>query len=70
MIEKEKAIEFFRFGVVGCMAIAIQYAVYLLLVDYMNETIANTIGYVISFCCNFLLTTYFTFKVKPNKKRA
>ena len=36
----------------------------------MNETIANTIGYIISFCCNFLLTTYFTFKVKPNKKRA
>ena len=70
MIEKEKLIEFIRFGIVGCIAIAIQYAVYLLLIDYMNETIANTIGYIVSFCCNFLLTTYFTFKVKPNKKRA
>ena len=50
MIEKEKLIEFFRFGIVGCIAIAIQYAVYLLLIDYMNETIANTIGYIVSFC--------------------
>ena len=62
MINKEKVIEFFRFGIVGCIAIAIQYAIYLLLIDYMNETLANTIG--------FMLTTYFTFKVKPNKKRA
>ena len=70
MIEKERLIEFYRFGIVGCLSVAIQYIVYLLLIDYMNETIANTIGYIVSFCCNFLLTTYFTFKVKPNKKRA
>ena len=49
MIEKEKLIEFYRFGIVGSLAIAIQYLVYLLLINYMNETIANTIGYIVSF---------------------
>ena len=49
MIEKEKLIEFYRFGIVGCLSVAIQYIVYLLLIDYMNETIANTIGYIVSF---------------------
>lgn len=70
MIEREKVIEFLRFGIVGCIAIAIQYVIYLQLIDYMNESIANTIAYLISFCCNFLMTTYFTFQVKPNKKKA
>ena len=70
MTRKERMNEVARFGVVGVVATAIQYGIYWWLVDYMNETLANTIGYLVSFCCNFLLTTYFTFRVSPSKKRA
>lgn len=70
IVTKDKLIEFIRFGIVGCIAIAIQYTIYLLLMDSIGETLANTVGYIISFCCNFMLTTYFTFHVKPNKRKA
>lgn len=62
--------EVVRFGIVGIVATAIQYGVYYLLLDWLNETLANTIGYLVSFVCNFIMTTYFTFQVKPDKKKA
>ena len=62
--------EVVRFGFVGVVATAIQYGIYLLLKDCMAEVVANTIGYLISFACNFIMTTYFTFNVKPDKKKA
>ena len=35
----------------------------------MNVNIAYTIGYALSFICNFYLTSYFTFKSKATVKR-
>lgn len=58
-----------RFGIVGVIATAIHYGIYLLLVKHINETIAYSIGYGISFVCNFILTCIFTFKKKASIRR-
>lgn len=67
---KEKYYEIVRFCIVGVVATLIQYVVYYLLLPYMDERIALTIGYIISFCCNYLMTTRFTFRVKASPKNA
>lgn len=58
-----------RFGIVGVIATAIHYGIYLLLVKHINETIAYTIGYGTSLVCNFILTCVFTFKKKASIRR-
>ena len=45
------------------------FAVYLLLIRWINEYAANTVGYAVSFCCNFIITSYWTFGSKPSWKR-
>ena len=35
----------------------------------MNESIAYSIGYIVSFIGNFLASNYFTFKTKPTAKK-
>jgi putative flippase GtrA len=60
--------EIIRFGVVGCVAVAIQYIVYWLLLFVMPYNAAYTIGYIVSFMVNYLLTTSYTFKTKRSKK--
>lgn len=59
-----------RFVVVGIIATAIHYGVYLLLNNWINVNIAYTLGYIISFVCNFFLSNYFTFKTKPTLKKS
>ena len=66
---RETALQLLRFVGVGTIATAIQYGVYLLLLDFFNETIAYSIGYVVSFVCNFILTCIFTFRKKATTKR-
>ena len=56
--------EFLRFCIVGVLATAINYGVYYLCLSFTNPTIAYTLGYAISFICNFFLTAKFTFKKK------
>ena len=60
----KKAVELLRFCVVGVIATAIHYGVYLLMLNWVNHNVAYTIGYVLSFCCNYWLSSVFTFKVK------
>lgn len=62
-------IEFIRFGIVGAIATAIHYGIYYLLLGIMNVNLAYTIGYIISWCCNFYLSSRFTFKSKANVKK-
>jgi putative flippase GtrA len=57
--------ELVRFGLVGILSTAITYGVYYLLMHYINASIAYTVAYLIAFFVNFILTTYFTFCVKP-----
>ena len=78
--KKQKLGELVRFGVVGVIAVAIQYLIYLLLINVMEQvmlnmgdnvvaTIANTIAYFISFVFNFIASTHYTFRVKASAKR-
>ena len=67
--EKGKLLELIRFGIVGVLAVAIHYGLYFILLPYMDRNIAFTIGYGISFICNFLLSSWFTFRVKTSWSR-
>ncbi len=60
--------EVLRFGIVGTMAVVINYAIYWLLLPFMNENPAYAIGYIISFCANYFLSARFTFKSHTTKK--
>ena len=61
--------EVLRFVVVGVFATLLHYGIYWVLNHYMNANIAYTIGYLLSFICNFFLSSYFTFKSKASVKR-
>ncbi len=64
-----RAMQFVRFGLNGVFVTAIQYAVYLLLQRHVNVNVAYTVGYLVSFAVNFLMTSYFTFQSHPTFKR-
>lgn len=57
-----------RYCIVGGLATAIHYGVYLLLQLWIWPWLAYTMGYVLSFCVNYILTNYFTFHTRPNAK--
>lgn len=61
--------ELIRFGTVGVIATLIHYGIYWILQGYMHSNIAYTLGYGISFICNFFLTAHFTFKKKATVKK-
>ena len=61
--------EVVRFGVVGVIATLIHYGIYLLLNQFIINWVAYSIGYAISFICNFFLSNFFTFKTKPSFKK-
>lgn len=72
--------EVVRFGIVGVTATLLQYFIYWLLLrlaihwdveagTHTLSTVAMTIGYVVSFIYNFIASTRFTFRVKPNARR-
>lgn len=57
-----------RFCIVGGLATLIHYGIYLLLQLWIWVWLAYTLGYAISFCVNYLLTNYFTFRTRPTTK--
>jgi len=73
--------EFIRFAIVGCIAAAIHYGLYLLLLWLMGmdislangvsfrSNLAYTIGYVCSLACNMVLTARFTFRKRLSVTR-
>lgn len=67
--KRQKLGEVLRFAIVGVVATLIQYLVYLLLMRWVDATVANTVGYVVSFVFNFFASTRYTFRVKANAKR-
>ena len=64
LINRLLSVEFVRFIVVGILATAIHYGVYLLLDLFIPANPAYAIGYIISFLFNFLLSAHFTFRKK------
>lgn len=64
-----KYIEFIRFGIVGVLATGIHYGIYILLNYAMIQWLAYSIGYGVSFLCNFYLSSVFTFRSKASIKK-
>lgn len=60
--------EFIRFGIVGCIAVVVQYAVYYLWLKFVSHNVSYTIGYIFSLIVNYILTTSFTFRIKKTRK--
>lgn len=68
-LDRTIVVEAVRFGIVGLIAFAIHYAIYWVLLHWINVNVAYTIGYALSFVCNFFMTSYFTFKSEATVKR-
>ncbi len=58
-----------RFILVGAVATGIQYAVYLLMLLWLQPLAANTVAYLLSFTFNYIASTRYTFRVKSTAKR-
>lgn len=58
-----------RFIIVGILATAIHYVIYILLNLVIISWLAYSIGYGISFLCNFYLSSKYTFKSKASIKK-
>lgn len=65
----DKIKEILRFCIVGGLATVVHYGIYLLLMQWINVSIAYTVGYVLSFIMNFFLSNFFTFGTKPSVKK-
>lgn len=59
-----------RFGITGGLSTLLHYAVYYVMLTWVNPTLSYTIGYGVGFCFNYVLTTFFTFRQQPTKKNA
>lgn len=59
-----------RFVVVGASATAIHYGVYWLLLGCLTAGVAYTIGYLLSFVFNYLMSSRFTFRSKVTWRNA
>ena len=68
-INAQKAAEFMRFALVGLAATAIHYGVYYVLLSWLSPNVAYTVGYAVSFCCNYVLSSLFTFRVRLSARR-
>lgn len=66
--QKKTMLEIIRFGITGVLATAIHYGVYYVLMLFINASVAFTIGYVVSFVFNYLLSARFTFREKTSTK--
>lgn len=58
--------EAFRFVITGATATAVHYGVYFVLFRMMDENVAYTIGYAVSFVLNYILSARFTFRKKTS----
>jgi len=66
---KKRFYQLFRFGIVGVIAAGIHYGVYWIFLKWINPTFAYSIGYAVSFVINFFLSSFFTFKIRPDIKK-
>ena len=68
-LNKQNLYEVIRFGIVGTIAAILQVVFYFLLTGPIGHNLALFVSYALALVVNFLLTTYFTFRVKASKKR-
>ena len=63
-ISRQTIYEILRFGIVGVVATALHYVIYWILQHWINVNVAYTIGYLVSFLANYILSARFTFRKK------
>lgn len=68
LFSRETFFELVRFGAVGVVATALHYGVYWLLHGVMDVNVAYTLGYLVSFVANYVLSARFTFRKKKSVK--
>lgn len=68
LLKKHKAIEFIRFCIVGCIAALIDVGIFNVVLFFTNYLISTICGFAVSWVANYILSTYWTFKEKPNTK--
>lgn len=63
--------EIIRFGLVGSVATGLQYGIYVVFVDAVGvKAVPSTlISYAISFIANFFMSSYFTFRTRPDARK-
>ena len=66
---RKRIFQLLRFGIVGIIATLIHYGTYWFFLKWVNPTLAYSIGYAVSFIFNFFLSSYFTFKIRPDIKK-
>ena len=68
-----------RFVLVGALGTGVQYGIYYMLLGVFQQhwpevmiltSLAFTIGFVMEMICNYFLTSFYTFRVRPNWKNA
>mgnify|MGYP003408739632 FL=1 len=68
-----------RFVLVGALGTGIQYGIYYLLLDIFQRhwqdlgiltSVAFTAGFIIEMICNYFITSFYTFKLRPSWKNA
>ena len=68
-----------RFVLVGAFGTGLQYGIYYMLLGVFQQhwpevmiltSLAFTIGFVMEMICNYFLTSFYTFRVRPNWKNA
>lgn len=64
--------EVFRYIITGAFATVLQYTFYVILVKAaaMSAEYAAVGSYCISLCANFVLSNFFTFRTRPNARKA
>ena len=75
LLQSQRFQEFLRFCVVGVVATAVHYGLYLLLIHFVTiektwwTNAAYSLGYLAGFICNLWLSAHFTFKEKITVRR-
>ena len=64
---RDQIIQFIRFCIVGTVAAGIHYGIYYVLLRLgAGHNLAYATGYILAFICNFIATSYFTFRTGPS----
>lgn len=66
ILRKDETRQFIRFCIVGGTCAMIDAAVYYMVLLFAPYQVALVSGYLISFCVNYFLTVYWTFKTVPS----
>lgn len=69
LLHSPKFGQFVRFGIIGALSTALHYGIYYITLRWTGANVAYVTGYLVSFVCNFFLTSYFTFRTRPTLKR-